>query len=55
MKPEYQKGAKAAEAFERLGRALFQAPKTVMTKKPKKAAKKAARRKSAKTSGRAPV
>jgi len=45
MKPEYQEGPKAAEAFERLGRALFQAPKTVLSKKPKKAVKKAVRRK----------
>jgi hypothetical protein len=45
MKPEYREGTKAAEAFERLGRALFQAPKTVLPKKPKKAAKKAVRRK----------
>ena len=43
-KHEYIEGPKAAEAFERLGRALFQAPKTVLTK-PKKAAKKAVRRK----------
>jgi hypothetical protein len=42
MKHEYHEGPKAAEAFERLGRALFQAPKTVLTKKPKKAAKKKA-------------
>ena len=39
MKPEYQEGPKAAAAFVQLGRALFQAPKTVTTK-PKKAAKK---------------
>ena len=45
MKHEYHEGAKAAEAFERLGRALFQAPKTVLTKKPKKSTKKAVRRK----------
>jgi hypothetical protein len=45
MKYEYHEGAKAAEAFERLGRALFQAPKTVLTKKPKKALKKAVRHK----------
>ena len=45
MKPEYHEGHEAAEAFERLGRALFQAPKTVLTKRPKKAAKKAVRRK----------
>jgi hypothetical protein len=43
MKTEYQEGAKAAEAFERLGRALFQAPKTVLTKKPGRAAKKVVR------------
>ena len=42
MKTEYHEGPKAAEAFERLGRALFQAPKTVLTKKPMKAAKKEA-------------
>jgi len=51
---EYQEGPKAAAAFVQLGRAVFQAPKTVMTK-PKKAAKKAVRRKSAKTSAHAPV
>jgi len=39
MKSEYQEGPKAAEAFVRLGRVLFRAPKTVLTK-PKKAAKK---------------
>jgi len=44
-KTEYHEGSKAAEAFERLGRALFQAPKTVLTKKPKKAAKKTVRHK----------
>jgi len=41
MKCEYQEGPKAAAAFVQLGRALFQASKTVLTK-PKKAAKKAA-------------
>jgi hypothetical protein len=45
MKPEYHEGAKAAEAFEQLGRALFQAPKTVLSQRPKKAAKKAVRHK----------
>jgi hypothetical protein len=46
MKHEYYEGAKAAEAFERLGRALFQAPKTVLSQRPKKkAAKKAVRHK----------
>jgi len=49
---EYQEGPKAVAAFVQLGRALFQAPKTLTTKKPKKAAK---RKPSAKTSGRAPV
>ena len=42
MKPEYHEGAKAAEAFERLGKALFQAPKTVLTQRSKKVAKKKA-------------
>ena len=42
-KPEYHEGTKAAAAFVQLGRALFQAPKTVLTKKPKKAAKKTVR------------
>jgi hypothetical protein len=45
VKPEYQEGPKAAEAFVQLGRPLFQAPKTALTKKPKKAAKKAVRHK----------
>ena len=46
MNPDkYHEGPKAAEAFERLGRALFQAPMTVFPKKPKKAAKKAVRHK----------
>jgi len=45
LKPEFYEGPKAADAFERLGRALFQAPKTVLAKKPKKAAKKAVRHK----------
>ena len=45
MKSEYQEGAEAAAAFERLGRALFQAPKTVLTKPRKAAKKKAVRRK----------
>jgi hypothetical protein len=44
-KHEYREGPEAAEAFERLGRALFQAPKTVFPKRPKKAVKKAVRRK----------
>jgi hypothetical protein len=34
MKYEYQEGSKAAEAVVQLGRALFQTPKTVLTKKP---------------------
>jgi hypothetical protein len=42
MKAEFNEGRAAAEAFEQLGRALFQAPKTVLTKKPMKAAKKEA-------------
>jgi len=46
VKPEYNEGSKAAKAFVQLGRALFQAPKTVVTKKkPKKAVKKTVRRK----------
>jgi hypothetical protein len=45
MKHEYHEGAKAAEAFERLARAVFQAPKTVIHARPKKSAKKAVRRK----------
>jgi hypothetical protein len=45
MKCEYQEGTKAAAAFEQLGRALFQAPKTVLTKPKKAVKKKSARRK----------
>ena len=45
MKSEYREGPKAAEAFVQLGRALFQAPKTVLTKPRKKAAKKVVRQK----------
>jgi hypothetical protein len=45
VKPEYVEGSEASQNFISLGRALFQAPETVLTKKPAKAAKKAIRRK----------
>jgi len=42
MKPQYHEGPKAEEAFVQLGRALFRAPKTVLTKRSPMAAKKKA-------------
>ena len=43
MKAEYKEGREASENFERLARAVFQAPKTEPKKQPKK--KTASRRK----------
>ena len=43
MKPEYHEGPKAGENFEKLARAVFQAPKVVVPKKQPK--KKVTRRK----------
>jgi len=43
MKAEYKEGPKASENFEKLARAVFQAPKTEPKKQPKK--KAASRRK----------
>jgi hypothetical protein len=45
MKAEYIEGPKARENFERLGRALFQAPKTVTKKRAKRQPAKATARK----------
>lgn len=46
MKAEYKEGTEASENFEKLAKAVFQAP----NKKPKKQPKKAAKRR--KTSGK---
>jgi len=40
MKAEYKEGQEASENFEKLARAVFQAPKTEPKKQPKKAAKR---------------
>jgi hypothetical protein len=47
MKAEYKEGAEASENFEKLARAVFQAPKI---ERPKKQPKKSAKRR--KTSGK---
>jgi hypothetical protein len=52
MKAEYKEGPEASENFERLAKALFQAPKTVTKRRAKRQPKKAtSRKKSGKDKG----
>jgi hypothetical protein len=52
MKAEYKEGPEASENFERLAKALFQAPKTVTKSRAKRQPKKAtSRKKSGKSKG----
>ncbi len=51
-KAEYKEGPEASENFERLAKALFQAPKTVTKRRAKRQPKKStARKKSGKEKG----
>jgi len=49
MKAEYKEGLEARENFEKLGRALFQAPKPKTAKKKRQAGKPTSRKKSGKS------